>query len=272
MAHEVYCQVTLNYFDGAVGRPVTVDMLDGRAATDDLEFETCGFRLVDHQSAITNWRDHAEVDRIHRPEAEALAAELTGCDVAISYPPIHRSREEAQTTPDYAPIELVHSDFTDDYGPMITDPDRRYRAILDPLLERHGLTHSDVQAATRLMVLQFWRNTGPTQPDYPLAFCAADGVGPDRVVREMLPEYGGLRVDSQFYAVRPPSGADSDRWYTFPDLTTSEPVALRTYDSRCIDEGRPFWTPHSAFRDPNVSSDANQYRESVETRILCIWR
>ncbi len=55
------------------------------------------------------------------------------------------------------------------------------------------------------MVLQFWRNTGPTRPDYPLAFCAADGVGADRVVREMLPEYGGLRVDSQFYAVRPPS-------------------------------------------------------------------
>ncbi len=129
---------------------------------------------------------------------------MTGCDVAIAYPPIHRSREEAQKTPDYAPIELVHSDFTDDYGPMITDPERRYRAFLDPLLERHGLTHDDVASASRLMVLQFWRNTGPTRPDYPMAFCAADGVGPDRMVREMLPEYGGLRVDSQFYAVRPP--------------------------------------------------------------------
>ena len=134
---------------------------------DDLEFETCGFGLVEHPSAVTDWRDHAEVDRIHRPEVEALAIELTGCDVAISYTPIHRSREEAQTTPDYAPIELVHSDFTDDYGPMVTDPDRRYRAFLDPLLERHGLTHADVQAATRLMMLQFWRNTGPTRPDYP---------------------------------------------------------------------------------------------------------
>ena len=87
---------------------------------------------------------------------------MTGCDGAISYPPIHRSREEAQKTPDYAPIELVHSDFTDDYGPMITDPDRRYRAFLDPLLASRGLAHADVQAATRLMVLQFWPITGPT--------------------------------------------------------------------------------------------------------------
>ena len=115
-------------------------MLDGRAATDDLEFETCGFELVEHRSAVTDWRDHAEVDR--SPPArggDARHARLTGCDVAISYPPIHRSREEAQKTPDYVPIELVHSDFTDDYGPMITDTERRYRAFLDPLLERHGL-------------------------------------------------------------------------------------------------------------------------------------
>jgi hypothetical protein len=272
MAHGVYCQATLNYFDGAVGRPMTVDVLDGRRAADDLEFEACGFQLVEHESAVTDWHDHAQVDRVHRPEAEALVTEITGCDVAISYPPIHRSREEAQKTPDYAPIELVHSDFTDDYGPMITDPDRRYRAFLDPLLESHGLGHADVRSATRLMVLQFWRNTGPKRPDYPLAFCAADGVGPDRLVREMLPEYGGLRVDSQFYAVRPPDDADPDRWYTFPDLTTAEAVALRTYDSRCVDESRPFWTPHSAFRDPNVPAADRQYRKSVESRVLCIWR
>ncbi len=88
----------------------------------------------------------------------------------------------------------------------------------------------------------------------------------------MLPEYGGFRVDSQFYAVRPPSGSEPDRWYTFPDLTTSEAVALRTYDSRCIDEGRPFWTPHSAFRDPHVRSADKRYRESVEMRVLCLWR
>ncbi len=74
MAHGVYCQATLNYFDGAVGRPVTVDVLDGRAAADDLEFEACGFALVEHPSAVTDWRDHAEVDRVHRPEAESLAA------------------------------------------------------------------------------------------------------------------------------------------------------------------------------------------------------
>ena len=35
MGHGVYCEATLNYFDGTIGRPVTLDVLDGRAGRED---------------------------------------------------------------------------------------------------------------------------------------------------------------------------------------------------------------------------------------------
>jgi hypothetical protein len=51
-----------------------------------------------------------------------------------------------------------------------------------------------------------------------------------------------------------------------------EAVLLRTYDSACADAGRPFWTPHSAFRDPSVPETPENHRASVEMRALCLWR
>jgi hypothetical protein len=47
-------------------------------------------------------------------------------------------------------------------------------------------------------------------------------------------------------------------------------IAFRTYDSLCEREGRPFWTPHSAFVDPNAP-EAARPRESLEMRVLCLF-
>ena len=161
--------------------------------------------------------------------------------MSVAFPAIARSMEAARTTPDYGPIEFVHSDFTDDYGPMVTEADRPYRSFLDPLLAAHGLGRDDVVDASRLMVLQWWRNVGPVDADFPLAVCDAESV-------------------------------PSDRWFTFPRMTSDEVLVLRTYDSKLADEGRAFWTPHSAFRDPHVRDDPAHRRSSVEARALCIWR
>ena len=53
-----------------------------------------------------------------------------------------------------------------------------------------------------------------------------------------------------------------------PDI--DEVIAFRTYDSLCEREGRPFWTPHSAFVDPNAP-EAARPRESLEMRVLCLF-
>ena len=45
----------------------------------------------------------------------------------------------------------------------------------------------------------------------------------------------------------------------------------RAYDSDRAGTGEPFWTMHTAFRDPHVADLAANRRESVEMRALCIW-
>lgn len=266
----IYCRATLNYHDGLDAVAVEVDILDGRNA--DLALEDSGFELLDHSSTVGNWRDHGEIDEAHGPELAALASSLTGCDVAIVYPALLRNPDAAASTPDHAPIELVHSDFTDDYGRMVTEPGRPYRTFLDPRLAHLGLSREDLVAADRLMMLQFWRNTGPRRADHPLAFCDARDIDPTRLLRFLVPEYGGLRLEFETFTARPPGTGAQDRWYTFPELSVDEVVAFRTYDSARVAEELPYWTPHSAFRDPHVSPSPDHRRESVEMRVLCVWR
>jgi hypothetical protein len=156
---------------------------------------------------------------------------------------------------------------------MVTEEGRPYQGFLLRVLEQHGLTQDDLRSASRLMLLQLWRNVGPVRPDHPLAFCdARDVTEPDRRISILVPEYGGERLDFEAFAFRPPAEGQVDHWYTFPSMHADEAVLLRTYDSACADAGRPFWTPHSAFRDPAVPEAPESRRASVEMRALCIWR
>ncbi|MEM9515169.1 MAG: CmcJ/NvfI family oxidoreductase [Actinomycetota bacterium] len=266
-----YCRATFRYHGGLDVVPVECDVLDGRSPSAPRDFERHGFDFVDAPSAVDDWTDQSQIDQVVRPEFGEFVRTHVGCDTAVVFPFIARSEAAAADVADYGPIEFVHSDFTDDYGPMVTEDDRPYRKFLDPLLASQGLDRDLVTSASRLAVVQGWRNTGPTQADMPLAVCDATSVDRSRLIAEVIPYYGGLRLDFEIYAVRPPAGDAPDRWYTFPAMQSNEMIVLRTYDSACADEGRPFWTPHSAFRDPHVAATPDTRRESVEVRALCVW-
>ncbi len=269
-AAGVYCHATLNYSGGETPIPVEVPIRDGREAGEPPVLETCGFERLEHASRVEDWRDPSHLAAVHAPEIEALARERSGADRVLVYPPIVRSPAMEREVADYHPIEFVHSDFTDDFGAMIADPERPYRAFIEPLLERAGLTQRDLARAERVVMLQFWRNVGPRRPDRPLALCDARTVPSSALNRFVVPEYGGRRLEFETYGVRPPARADEHRWYTYPGMAADEVVALRTYDSRCVEARRPFWTPHSAFRDPHAGAGAAP-RESVEMRALCLF-
>ncbi len=265
-----YCQAMLNYSNGHGYHPVEVTIGDGRAALGTLDYERCGFTLLENHSEVTDWRDQAHLQEVHVGEIEALARDCTGADHAIAYAPLVRSPAAARQHSDYAPIEFVHSDYTDDYRAMVQSPERPYMTVLTPLLERSGLSHRDVARAKRILVLQFWRNTGAELPDYPIAFCDAETVPRSQLYAFKVPEYGGLRLEFETFGVRAPADPNDHHWYTFPGLSIDEVVAFRTFDSQCAEENRPFWTPHSAFRDPHAGETAPR-RESLEMRVLCLF-
>lgn len=268
---EVWCETSLNYSRPGVeqGIPVEVQILDARGAR-GLDFEACGFRLLADRSAVEDWRYEEEITRVHAPEIRTLARKLSGASKVVVYPPIIRSPASAEQIGDHAPIQYVHSDFTDDFRAMVQDPARPYRAFIEPLLAAQGLTQADVARASRVMMLQFWRNVGEEWPDYPIAFCDARDVSRDQLHAFLVPEYGGRHLEFETFGVLPPADPERHHWYTYPGLGLEEVVVFRTYDSRCAEQGRPFWTPHSAFLDPTAGPDAPQ-RESVEMRALCLF-
>lgn len=270
MAYPVYCNTIMNYSGGEVAIPVAVDIFDGRAAIDDVDYDTNGFTLMRHESTVTDWTDQSHLEAVYSPEIASLAREMTGCDHTVVYSPIIRSPESARQTADFHPIEFAHSDYTDDYLAMITEPGRPYQNFLEPLLAANELSPEHVERAARVSIVQFWRNTGPERPDFPIAFCDATTVPRSQLNDFLVTEYGGERLEFHTYGIKPPADPADHRWFTFPSMQIDEVVAFRTYDSDCARNDRPFWTPHSAFRDPNAGDDAPP-RESVEMRVLCLF-
>lgn len=272
-AASVFCRATLNFAarDGApVGASVEVDVLDGRTA--ELPGWTeCGFELVSHRSDVSNWNDEDEVSAVHHREIENLAKAMTGCDVALVSSHITRGPGPARQHEDLAPISFVHSDFAIGYDELLRrsyvrpDRDGAVRA-----LERNGITAAEVVGASRLVILQFWRNIGPPRMDFPLAFCDARAVTPADAHPIHVTDYAGSGIDFDALAVLAPTESSPYRWYAFPELRDDEAVAFRTYDTDLVARGEVWFTPHSAFRDPDVPI-GRPARSSLELRATCLF-
>jgi hypothetical protein len=252
--------------DGA-GEPAEVPILDGRTA--DLPgWEVCGFELMKHDSAVTNWDDNDEIARVHYVEMSELAQKLSGCDHALISSHIKRNPEEAKRHRDLAPIRFIHSDFAESYGGLLRE---MYRSgERSEALEKARLDPDVVAGAQRLMILQFWRNLGPAKMDLPLAFCDARTVSPDDVRAFPVKNYAGGGFDFEALGVLAPEDPSAPRWYVFPEMKPNEVVAFRTYDSDRVGTGDPFWTPHGAIRDPEVEL-GNPPRSSIELRATCVF-
>ncbi len=271
---DVFCRSTLNFASRSgefVAEPTDVDILDGRTADLPGWYE-CGFELVPHASAVSEWTDDDELAAVHHREMEELARTMTGCDVALVSNHIKRGPEHAKLHEDLAPIAFVHSDFAAGYDQLVR---RSYvlpeREGTQRALERNGLTGADVVDASRLVILQFWRNIGETKMDFPLGFCDSRTVTPADGRPIPVNDYAGSGVDFEAIAVLAPTEASPYRWYGFPELQRDEVIAFRTYDTDLVERGETWFTPHSAFRDPAVEI-GRPARNSIELRAICLYR
>jgi hypothetical protein len=270
----VFCRTKLNYAaldpDGPPV-PTDVEVLDGRVANLP-GWTVCGFELLQHVSAVSSWDDDDAIATVHYPELEELARELTGCDHAMVSNHIKRNPERAARHQDLAPIRFVHSDFASGHADLIR---RSYRQAVNDgpvtALTRSALTADIVDDARRIVVLQFWRNLGAAKMDLPLALCDARSVGPSETRAFVVTNYAGAGGgDFEALAVLAPDEGASHAWYTFPQMNADEVIAFRTYDTDLVAAGRTFFTPHSAFRDPDVPL-GEPARSSIELRAICLF-
>ena len=267
-----FCRAELNYVapgSGFASTPVTVTIRDARRATLP-GWEVCGFERFEHASMITDWDDEEAIAEAHYAEMAELARGLTGCDHALVSSHIRRNPEQQARHADLGPIAFVHSDFAASYGDLIR------RNYLEPAdlarraLDRAGIGPETVRDAGRLLILQFWRNTGPPRMDLPIAFCDARTVPAGELRVLPVTDYAGGGFDFDALGVNAPEDPGRHHWYTYPEPTVDEVVAFRTYDSAMVDSGEHFWTPHSAFADPEVSPGAPS-RRSIELRATCLF-
>lgn len=264
------CTATLNYVPaGSRSGPTEVTVRDGRRA--DLPgWEECGFELRSHRSTVDDWDDELQIVDRHHGEISALATELSGCDVAVVTGHIKRNPERAAMHGDLAPITLVHSDFADDYGPQILERYRTAGPEETAALARYGIDGPTAAGARRLLILQFWRNVGPRRMDMPLAFCDARTVPREQVHAFPVHDYAGSGIDFHALGVLAPEDPVDHLWYSFEEMHDAEVVCFRTYDSDRVGGAAPYWTPHSAFRDPTVAM-GKPARSSIELRASCLF-
>lgn len=267
----MFCRTVLNY-TGEGGRlgdtPVEVDIADGRAA--DLPgWPECGFELVPHASSLRTWDDET-IASVHYGEAEELARHLTGCDFALVSDHVTRNGAMEKGAREQAPIPLVHSDFAADYDEHIRSRYRDVRGRGAAALARADVTADDITSAKRTMMLQLWRNIGEAKMDRPLAFCDNRSLQ----VADVRPfRYTGYVAGAGAFdalSVVPPEPPREHAWFTFPEMRHDEVVAFRTYDTDLVRDERPWFTPHTAFRDPEVEL-GRPARRSTELRVICVF-
>lgn len=274
---NVFCRTTLNYVpsvkpagqSGQGRSQIEVEILDGRVA--DLPgWQECGFELVSHASSVTDWDDDVQIAAVHYREIEELARKMTGSDHALVSGHIKRNPAEATRHQQLSPITFVHSDFADGHADIIRGSYRDAREGSQEALARNGLTAQAVEGAARIVILQFWRNLGPAKMDYPLAFCDARTVTREQARAFHVSNYAGTGANFDALGVMAPHDTSEHSWYAFPELRPDEAVAFRTYDTDLVRAGGTYFTPHSAFRDPEVEV-GEPSRFSIEMRATCLF-
>lgn len=268
---QTRASVQINYVtpDGALeSHPAA--LIDGRAALSNLDFAEAGFTLQRNIVHNPTWADSKWINDIHRCDIRKLAMQFSHCDEAIVYPGIIRGPKSLVFHDDHLPIQVAHSDFTDDFRPMVLNPSRPYGKFLSPLLAAAGSSYARLNAAKRILVLQFWRNTGAINSDLPLAIADASSVPYSALHRETVPQYGGEPLEFETFLVKPPAAQNAYRWHHFSKMQPDEVLIFRTYDSQAEEAGRPYWTPHCAFVNPDPEA-STEPRQSLEMRALCLF-
>jgi hypothetical protein len=265
-----FVQTTLNYLVDASEKPViyTYEPPPGIPRTtgkseprsvfirnarlgEKLSLDRQGFQLFRQETAVRDFYDRAEVEKVYYPEIEVLLKEATGAEKVVVFDHqvrnIELSKQGGRKAREY--VQTVHNDYTAKSGP------RRVRDHLPAAEAEERLRH-------RFAEINVWRPIRGPIESTPLAVCDAQSIDPkdfvptDLVYRDKVGEVYRFTYNAQH------------RWSYFPRLERNEVILLKCYDSK--EDGRARFTAHSAFDDPTSLPDAAP-RESIEVRALVFW-
>jgi hypothetical protein len=248
-----------------------VKIRDARGIEDRFDLNVHGFVLAKHRSAVTDFFDKEQVDRIYPGEVVAAVKALTGATRVAPMGWMVRtsgdlSKHQRQTF-GYThqggvqpPAGEAHVDFTPDRAEPTA------RAIYEK-------TFPGGKGFSRFIASSLWRAFSAPPQDCPLALCDARSVGPDEGVPNTMFIVDQLPAEETMLGEMPNEDTaiaaaifhynPNHRWWYFSNMTRDEIVLLKFHDS---DPTRALRTPHTAFCDPSFP-DA-RIRESIEFRTI----
>lgn len=226
-------------------QPVRVRIRDGRAAEDGFDLDRHGFALRRAPSAVADFLDDAEVERVYYPELEALLKRETGAARVVIFDHTIRIDDGARSRAlgKREPVRRAHVDYTEKSGPQ------RVR----------DLTGDDAEdlLSRRVAEVNVWRPIAGPVRRAPLAVAEAGSLAPGDLIAT------DLVYDDRKGEIYETAHSPNHRWVWFPDMTVDEVLLLKSYDSAT--DGRARFTPHTAFDNPATPEDAPA-RESIEAR------
>ena len=220
---------------------------DARPLLSQLSVARNGFTVLQHRSAVTDFRDTAQIEQVFMPEAVQLARQVNGAVKAFAFGPVVRT--DAPGAVDGAlPAVGAHVD----YG----------RRTIEDFTRAALGDEADYWLSRRVILMNFWRPLA-TVYSSPLALCDASTVSAE----DMHPSEvrGGLmNINRQPLYGFNLSHNPAHRWYYLPRMQPGEVFAFKLYDS---DVSQPQWTGHTAFTDPDTPPNAPP-RQSIEVRTV----
>jgi hypothetical protein len=226
---------------------------DVRPSAGGLSLDREGFVLLRQETAVTDFYDDDQVERVYYPEIETLLRRATGAERVVVFDATRRS--DAGTGASNRdglrrPASRVHVDYTERSGPQ---------RVRDLLGEAEAKRLAD--ASARIIQLNVWRPIrGPVERS-PLAVADGSSVRFEDLIAtdQVFPD----RVGEIYHLAYHPS----QRWYYASRMTPDEALLIKGWDS--LDDGRTRFTPHGAFELPDTPADAAP-RESIEVRTLMV--
>jgi hypothetical protein len=229
------------------GEEHRMTITDARPLQSELSIARNGFAVLNHVTAVKNFFDPQEVERVFYPEIIDVAKRVNGAVHAVAFGPVPRSDDPGMKQ-GRLPAFGAHVD----YGR------RTIEDMTRPLLG----DKADYWFSKRVVLMNFWR---PITTVYrtPLALCDASTVSADDLYESEI--RGGLddAGRSSLYGFNL-SYNPKHRWYYVHRMRPDEMFAFKLYDS---DPDRPQWTGHTAFADPESPADAPP-RQSMEIRTV----
>ncbi|MGI9258317.1 MAG: CmcJ/NvfI family oxidoreductase [Gammaproteobacteria bacterium] len=226
-----------------------VDVINARLVDETFALDEQGFQLVPHRTSVADLFDTDERESTYERECCDLVIAATGASRAQCFDHTLRSSDPDRRAEKRVrePTSVIHNDYTPRSGPQ------RVRDLMgaeaEALLEKP------------FAIVNVWRPLRPVRT-FPLALCDARTVADDDLVAA---ERRAKDRIGELFMVRYNSG---QRWHYFPDMTESEVLLIKTFDSR--DDGRARWCVHTALVSAAFPEDAPP-RESIETRVFAFF-